>query len=99
MAEVKDFQVVQETDGIHVAVVLREGAAREEVARRVEQEVSRRLASLGAVLANPVRVEIRDEFVRDPKRMGKHKVVLSRVPAAAAGAPPARGGAKADTWA
>lgn len=80
IAEVKDFQVRQDVGGIDVCVALRGNAAREQVSRRISEELSRRIAALGAVLPRPVQVEVRDEIARDPRRMGKHKVVLSNVP-------------------
>jgi len=76
--EVKDFQVVQEAGGIHVRAVLRGSATQELVTRRIVEELSRRLASLGAVIT-AIRVEITGEIARDAQRMGKHKVVLSNV--------------------
>lgn len=78
--EVKDYQVVQELDGIHVRAVLRQSADREAVAGRIAGELSRRLEKLGVAVTAPVRVEIAGEIARDAKRMGKHKVVLSNVP-------------------
>jgi phenylacetate-coenzyme A ligase PaaK-like adenylate-forming protein len=85
--DVKDFQVVQEPDGIHVRAVLRQSAVREPVTRRIAEELTRRLGVLGAVVTSPIQVEVTGEIARDAKRMGKHKVVLSNVPRSPPGPP------------
>jgi phenylacetate-coenzyme A ligase PaaK-like adenylate-forming protein len=63
---VREFQVLQRGDGVHVRVVVREGQPAEEVAERLREHVGARLAALG---------------VRDPHVKVEPCAALERPPA------------------
>lgn len=86
--EVREFQVVEEEDGLRIRVALREGAAFEPLERRLAGELAERLGALG--VARPVvRLDRCEAIERDPARMGKLQLVVARRPAAAQGSPTA----------
>ena len=77
--EVREFQVVHETDGLHLRLVLSDGADRAAVARRIQDDLGARLSKLGAS-GTAILPEFLDGLPRDPRRMGKFKVIQSNVP-------------------
>jgi phenylacetate-coenzyme A ligase PaaK-like adenylate-forming protein len=77
---VRAFQVVHEPDGVHVRVVKRGDAVREEMVRSIHAELTRRFEALGC--SSPIHVEEVAAIERDVKTMGKLKMVISNVPRA-----------------
>jgi phenylacetate-coenzyme A ligase PaaK-like adenylate-forming protein len=74
--EVREFQIVQRGQTVHVRVALRNGADREALAARLSGELRARLSTLG--VADPqVGVEFCDGLERDPARMGKVQLVVA----------------------
>jgi putative adenylate-forming enzyme len=75
---IKEYCVVHEADGINVSIVLREGALREEAARRLTENLRESLESLGAECPD-IHILCVDRIERNPSMMGKLKVVKSNV--------------------
>ena len=72
------YQVVHDTDGLHVRVALRPGADAAEAVRLVSARLTDRLTTQGA--ARPaVQVELRDSLQDERDTAGKFKLVESRV--------------------
>lgn len=80
LGSVRQYQVVHDLDGLHALVVLREGAAEDEVVAQVRKALD---STLGAAGAGPglVHVEVVDTLARDQGHGAKYKLVESRVPA------------------
>jgi phenylacetate-coenzyme A ligase PaaK-like adenylate-forming protein len=77
LAEVRQYQVVHDDDGLHVRAVLGDGVAAEQAVARVQQALAAKLAELGVELP-PIEVEIVTALVRDQGHAGKLKLVESR---------------------
>jgi len=76
--EIKEYCIVHEADGLHIIVVLREGASYEEVTNRLRTNLRECLESLG-IKCPEIRVRITDRIERDSSMMGKLKRVKSNV--------------------
>lgn len=74
--EVKQYQVVHGVDGLHISLVLQDKAVGAEVSEKVKAHLKSTLEALGAQC--PVMdVQLLEQFERDPRRMGKFKLVVS----------------------
>jgi putative adenylate-forming enzyme len=76
--EIKEYNIVHEEDGINIHIVLQEGAPGEEVADKLKSNLSKNLQSLGAKCPD-IYIRFVDKIDRDPKVMGKLKLVKSNV--------------------
>lgn len=76
--EIREYQVVQDREGLHVRVVLHEGAGQEDAAALVRDKLLGRLRLLHVTMPE-VRVHFVDRIERDPARMGKIKLVKSEI--------------------
>lgn len=83
--EVKEYQVVHDEAGIHLRLVARDGSSQDEIRVRLQQRLIAALRRLGAQIPT-IDIEFARHIERDPKRMGKLKLVQSNVPRAAHGA-------------
>lgn len=79
IAEVRQYRVVHDLDGLHVLVVVREGVRGDEVVGRVRDALTSTLVSAGAI---PPKLDVRvvDTLRRDQGHGAKYKLVESRVP-------------------
>lgn len=78
LAQVRQYRVVHDGDGMRVLVVLHEGVDREDAVSRVRDAVATTLAGAGVSLPPP-RVEVVDTLGRDQGHGAKYKLVESRV--------------------
>lgn len=78
LQEIKQYQVVHEENGIHISVVIREKAFGKEVAGKIKERLRGNLESLGAKCPD-IHVRFVDRIERDPRQMGKHKLVKSNI--------------------
>ena len=78
IAEVRQYRVVHDIDGLTVLVVLRDGARRDEVVRHVHDALATTLTRAGA---SPPRLDVKvvDGLGRDQGHGAKYKLVESRV--------------------
>lgn len=74
--EIKLYQVIHGDNGLQIKIVVRESASGQEVAAKLKQRLKSSLEALGAQPPKIV-VEITDRFDRDPRLMGKMKLVTS----------------------
>ena len=75
---IKEYCVVHEANGIDINVVLKEGVSREEVTARLRANLRENLELLGVKYPD-IRVRFVDRIARDPRMMGKLKLVKSNV--------------------
>lgn len=80
LKEVREYQVIQRQDGLHVRVVVQEGASREAAAAAVREALLNMFAH-AEVRAPAIHVHFVDWIERDPARMGKVKLVMSELTA------------------
>lgn len=76
LKEIKLYQVIHDDTGLQIRIVVRESASGQEVAAKLKECLKSSLEALGAQCPNMV-VEITDRFDRDPRLMGKMKLVTS----------------------
>jgi putative adenylate-forming enzyme len=76
--EIRQYQVVCEPDGIHLNLVLPDVNLQEKAAATLREKLRRSLESLGAVCPD-IHVRFIDTIERDPQKMGKLKLIQSRV--------------------
>lgn len=79
LPEIKEYQVVHDPAGIHFRIVAREGNSHDSIRLRLQQRILAALQHMGAQ-APALQIEFASRIERDPKRMGKHKLVQSHVP-------------------
>ncbi len=86
LGELRQYKVVHDDDGLHVLVVVRDGAAVDEVSRRIEETLCSKLLDVG--VADPrLEVKIVPELPREQGPSAKFKLIESRTSPGAA--PPA----------
>jgi phenylacetate-CoA ligase len=73
---VKEYQFVHEDNGINISVVLRAGACEEGLAGKLAGNLRAHIESLGATCPD-IHVRFADKIERDPRTMGKMKLVKS----------------------
>lgn len=78
LQEVKQYRVVHEEEGIYISTVLRQGTSEEEVAKKIKERLRGNIESLGAVCPD-IRVQFVDRIERDPRQMGKLKLIKSNI--------------------
>ncbi len=77
LAELRQYKIVHDDQGLHVLVVLRDGAIIDEVSRRIEQTLRSELLDAG--VADPrLEVKIVTELPREQGHSAKFKLVESR---------------------
>jgi phenylacetate-CoA ligase len=76
--EIKQYQVVHEEDGIHISLILREGASEEKVAGKLRENLRGDLESLGAKCPD-IHIHFVERIERDPQKMGKLKLIKSNI--------------------
>lgn len=76
IADVRQYRVVHDRQGLHVLVVLRDGAAGEGVVRHVRDALSTALAEAGAVPS--LDVDVVESLGRDQGHGAKYRLVESR---------------------
>lgn len=74
--EIKEYRVVHGKKGMTICVALRKETSRDAVAVDIKANLSKSFQALG-VEYHDIRVQITDEFERDPNSMGKVKLVRS----------------------
>ena len=77
LLEVRQYQVVHDPDGLHVAVALRDSAP-PDIPARVKDALARELRDAGAV-PPPIEVTVVPEIDRDPGHGAKFKLIKSTV--------------------
>ncbi len=75
--EVKEYQVVHEDQGMNINVVLRKGASGDGVADNIKANLEKGFKNLD-VKCPDIRVRFIDKIERDPKAMGKVKLIQSK---------------------
>lgn len=78
MAELRQYQVVQDPQALRVRVALRDGVDAGQAAARIRSAVAAKLEEVGAV-PPPIEVEAVAEIVRDSGHGAKLKLIESRV--------------------
>ncbi len=79
ITDIKQFQIIQETDGFYVTLALRKDvASAEEVTAKLKDKFTNKLASLGAVCP-AIHIKFVDEIKRDQKKMGKLRLIKSNI--------------------
>lgn len=76
--EIKQYQVVHEEDGIHISLILREGASEEKVAGKLRENLRGDLESLGAKCPD-IHIHFVERIERDSQKMGKLKLIRSNI--------------------
>lgn len=76
--EIKEYQIIQEPDGIDVFLVLRQGITSDQVAERVKIKLRDKINSLGARCPD-IRLRIVPQIEREQRKMGKHRLVYSNI--------------------
>jgi len=77
LPEIKEYSVVHDDDRITAIIVLRAGAAGEDITIKLTDNLRTRLESLGARCPE-ITVRCVDRIERDPSTMGKLKLVRSK---------------------
>lgn len=78
LQEIRQYKVVHGEDGVRISAVLRQGASGEEAADKIKELLRERIESLGARCPD-ILVQFVDGIERDPRKMGKLKLVRSSV--------------------
>ena len=78
MAEVRQYRLVHDLDGLHVLVVLHQGVDREATVRQVRAALVATLARAGAA-PPPLDVEVVETLAPEQGHGAKYKLVDSRV--------------------
>jgi len=77
LGELRQYKIISDNDGLHILIVLRDAASEDEVCRRVEQTLLRKLLDTG--VADPrLEVAIVPELPREPGHSAKFKLIESR---------------------
>jgi phenylacetate-CoA ligase len=77
LPELREYKIVHDDDGLHVLVTLRDGAAADEVSRRIDEALRSKLSAAG--VADPrLQVEIVAELPRVQGPGAKFKLIESR---------------------
>ena len=84
IAEVKEYQVIHDENGIHVRLVARSESVQHSVGVRLHERIRTSLQRMGAQIP-VIDIVFASRIERDPKRMGKLKLVQSTVPRATRG--------------
>jgi hypothetical protein len=79
LAEVRQYRVVHDLDGLHVLVVVRDGVPGDQVVGHVREALTSTLVAAGAS-PPPLDVMVVDTLRRDQGHGAKYKLVESRVP-------------------
>lgn len=82
--EVKEYQVIHDETGIHVRLVARHENVQHSVGVRLQKELRTAFQRMGAQIP-VIDIGFASRIERDPKRMGKLKLVQSNVPRATPG--------------
>jgi putative adenylate-forming enzyme len=77
-SEIREYQIVQEPDGIDVFLVLKQGISGDQVAERVKNKLREKIDSLGAVCPD-IRLRPVPQLERDHRKMGKLRLVKSNI--------------------
>ena len=79
VTDIKQYQIIQEQDGLYVTLVLRKDAASsDEVRQAVQSRLEQKLSALGAVC--PVlHVNFVDHIERDQQKMGKFRLIKCNI--------------------
>ena len=76
--EIKEYQIIQEIDGIDVFVVLKQGVSSDQVVEAVKNKLIEKINSLNA-LCPDIRIKVVPRLNRDNRKMGKLRLVKSNV--------------------
>lgn len=79
--ELKEYQVIHDEEGIHFRLVARDQSKHESVRVRLQQKLIAAFRRLGAQIP-AIDYEFTSHIERDPRRMGKLKLVQSNAPRA-----------------
>lgn len=82
--EVKEYQVIHDEAGIHLRLVARDATIERSLGVRLQQKLIAAFQRMGARIP-AIDIEFASRIERDPKRMGKLKLVQSNVPRARRG--------------
>ncbi len=78
ITEIKQYQIIQEDDGLHLTISLRHDAPADVAARKLEDKFVQKLSSLGAVCP-ALHIKIVGEIERDERKMGKLRLIKSNL--------------------
>lgn len=79
IADIKQYQIIHEMDGIHITLALRnDAAATDQLAQTLKDKLSDRLLSLG-VICPELHIKFVDELERDQEKMGKLRLIKSNI--------------------
>ncbi len=78
VSQIKEYQIVHETDGIDVFIVLRPGSSGDQVANAIKKKLEGKIESLGARCPE-IRIKPVPQLNRDGRKMGKLRLVISNV--------------------
>jgi putative adenylate-forming enzyme len=79
VTDIKQYQIVQEKDGLHITLALKNEASADEVCTRVRKRFNEKLSSLG-VPCPELRFNMVTHIERDEQKMGKFRLIKSNVP-------------------
>ena len=78
ITEIKQYQIVQESDGLHLTISLRDRTLADAVRDKLKDKFSRKLTSLGAVCP-ALHVKFVENIERDELKMGKLRLIRSNL--------------------
>ncbi|HTG00728.1 MAG TPA: AMP-binding protein [Nitrospirota bacterium] len=76
--EIKEYQVIQEVNGIDVFVVLKQGVTSDQIIEPIKTKLKEKIGSLGAICPD-IRIQVVLQLDRDSRKMGKLRLVKSNV--------------------
>ena len=76
--EIKEYQIIQEPDGIDVLLVLRQGIYGDQVIERIKTKLREQIDSLGAICPD-IRPRTVPQLERDYRKMGKRTLVKCNI--------------------
>jgi phenylacetate-CoA ligase len=80
ITDIKQYQIIQEQDGLHINLVLRKDApSAGEVRQAIQSKLERKLNALGAVCP-ALHINIVESIERDKQKMGKFRQIISKIP-------------------
>jgi putative adenylate-forming enzyme len=79
VTDIKQYQIVQEKDGLHITLALKNEASADAVCTRVRKRFNEKLPSLG-VPCPELQFNMVHHIERDQQKMGKFRLIKSNVP-------------------
>lgn len=79
ITDIKQYQIIQETDGLHLTIVLKKGAIADEVISKLKDKFDSKLGTLGAQCPE-LHVSVVASIERDQEKMGKFRLIKSNIP-------------------